>query len=494
MAAMTGRLMLLDSASLYFRAFFGVPDGAAPPDGTPVNAVRGFLDMIATLVGQLPADPPGGLLGQRLAAGVPGRRDPVLQGAPRSTEPASDVRRGEPGPRSTPQVPVIADVARGPRASPGSAPTATRPTTSSARWPTGAAGCGRSTSSPATATCSSSSTTTRGVRVLYIAPAACATSTWSTRRVCAQKYDVPSGPAVRRHGHPARRRQRRAAGRRRGRREDRGDADQPVRRPGRACAGRWPTATPAQGRPAGPARGRRGLPRRRRRGSSGSPWTRRCREVTTRRLPTAVADPVAAGRACAAELRPRASSINRVLARSGSATDPRDRLAGGRAGQSSRSAQATTPRRTASTACAGGRRRRARLAAPRRRPGRAGRRPACTSGRSHRRPSRCPRSTVSSRCAAGPAVHHPGHARRPARRSIGSPWARSRSSSSLHSRTICVSASRDVVVRHPRRRARPRRGGARRPAPTTAAASPAASSRRHTPCAQALGGQQVRSV
>src|SRR4051794_41862659 len=44
------RLMLLDSASLYFRAFFGVPDSVKAPDGTPVNAVRGFLDMVATLV------------------------------------------------------------------------------------------------------------------------------------------------------------------------------------------------------------------------------------------------------------------------------------------------------------------------------------------------------------------------------------------------------------------------------------------------------------
>ena len=44
------RLMLLDSASLYFRAFFGVPDSVRAPDGTPVNAVRGFLDMVATLV------------------------------------------------------------------------------------------------------------------------------------------------------------------------------------------------------------------------------------------------------------------------------------------------------------------------------------------------------------------------------------------------------------------------------------------------------------
>ncbi|MDH2415660.1 5'-3' exonuclease [Nocardioides sp. CER19] len=43
--------MLLDSASMYFRAFFGVPDITAP-DGTPVNAVRGLLDFIARLVEQ----------------------------------------------------------------------------------------------------------------------------------------------------------------------------------------------------------------------------------------------------------------------------------------------------------------------------------------------------------------------------------------------------------------------------------------------------------
>jgi len=48
---MSRPLLLIDSASLYFRAFFGVPEAAAKaPDGTPVNAVRGFLDMLSTLV------------------------------------------------------------------------------------------------------------------------------------------------------------------------------------------------------------------------------------------------------------------------------------------------------------------------------------------------------------------------------------------------------------------------------------------------------------
>src|ERR1700722_8646103 len=44
-------LLLLDTASLYFRAFYGVPDTVTAPDGTPVNAVRGLLDYISRLVG-----------------------------------------------------------------------------------------------------------------------------------------------------------------------------------------------------------------------------------------------------------------------------------------------------------------------------------------------------------------------------------------------------------------------------------------------------------
>lgn len=47
----TGRLMLLDTASMYFRAYFGVPTITAP-DGTPVNAVRGLMDFITRLVDQ----------------------------------------------------------------------------------------------------------------------------------------------------------------------------------------------------------------------------------------------------------------------------------------------------------------------------------------------------------------------------------------------------------------------------------------------------------
>src|SRR4029077_11711181 len=45
-----GSMMLLDSASMYFRAFYGVPETMTAPDGTPVNAVRGLLDMMSRLV------------------------------------------------------------------------------------------------------------------------------------------------------------------------------------------------------------------------------------------------------------------------------------------------------------------------------------------------------------------------------------------------------------------------------------------------------------
>ncbi|MSX65329.1 MAG: flap endonuclease [Actinobacteria bacterium] len=43
-------LMLLDSASLWYRAYYGMPDTLLSPDGTPVNAIRGYLDMTARLV------------------------------------------------------------------------------------------------------------------------------------------------------------------------------------------------------------------------------------------------------------------------------------------------------------------------------------------------------------------------------------------------------------------------------------------------------------
>jgi 5'-3' exonuclease len=44
-------LLAVDAPSLYFRAFHGIPESAARTSaGEPVNAIRGFLDMIAALV------------------------------------------------------------------------------------------------------------------------------------------------------------------------------------------------------------------------------------------------------------------------------------------------------------------------------------------------------------------------------------------------------------------------------------------------------------
>src|SRR5262249_38842289 len=77
-----GPLMLLDTASLYFRAYYGVPDTLTAPDGTPVNAVRGLLGMIARLVrarhpGQLVA-----CLDADWRPPLPGRGHPPPQGPP----------------------------------------------------------------------------------------------------------------------------------------------------------------------------------------------------------------------------------------------------------------------------------------------------------------------------------------------------------------------------------------------------------------------------
>lgn len=43
-------LMLIDSGSLWYRAYYGMPDTLIAPDGTPVNAIRGYLDMSARLI------------------------------------------------------------------------------------------------------------------------------------------------------------------------------------------------------------------------------------------------------------------------------------------------------------------------------------------------------------------------------------------------------------------------------------------------------------
>ncbi|CAM3384727.1 5'-3' exonuclease [Tsukamurella hominis] len=43
-------LMLLDSAGLWFRAYYAIPDKVTSADGRSVNALRGFLDMTSQLI------------------------------------------------------------------------------------------------------------------------------------------------------------------------------------------------------------------------------------------------------------------------------------------------------------------------------------------------------------------------------------------------------------------------------------------------------------
>ncbi len=44
------KLLLLDTASLYYRAYYGVPDSVTAPDGRPANAIRGLLEFMARLI------------------------------------------------------------------------------------------------------------------------------------------------------------------------------------------------------------------------------------------------------------------------------------------------------------------------------------------------------------------------------------------------------------------------------------------------------------
>ncbi len=43
-------LLLIDSASLWYRAYYGMPETLVSPSGEPINAIRGFLDMTARLI------------------------------------------------------------------------------------------------------------------------------------------------------------------------------------------------------------------------------------------------------------------------------------------------------------------------------------------------------------------------------------------------------------------------------------------------------------
>lgn len=47
---MSGPLLVLDSASLYYRSYYALPSSMTAPDGRPHNAIRGFLSTVTRLV------------------------------------------------------------------------------------------------------------------------------------------------------------------------------------------------------------------------------------------------------------------------------------------------------------------------------------------------------------------------------------------------------------------------------------------------------------
>ena len=98
-------LMLLDSASLWYRAYYGMPDTMVAPDGTPVNAIRGYLDMTAKLIGQYKPN--------RLVACIEGDWRPTwrveLFPAYKANRVAADGDEEEPDTLG-PQIPILLDV------------------------------------------------------------------------------------------------------------------------------------------------------------------------------------------------------------------------------------------------------------------------------------------------------------------------------------------------------------------------------------------------
>ncbi len=105
----TAPLALLDSASLYFRAYYALPDSMTAPDGTPVNAVRGFTDTIARIVTDRH---PRRLVACLDADWRPAFRVAALPSykAHRVAEEADGIDIEEVPDTLTPQVPIIRDV------------------------------------------------------------------------------------------------------------------------------------------------------------------------------------------------------------------------------------------------------------------------------------------------------------------------------------------------------------------------------------------------
>ena len=112
MASSDDRLMLLDTPTLYFRAFFGVPESITSPEGMPVNAVRGVLDFLSHLIATYSPDRLTATFDAdwrpafRVAAIPSYKAHRVLEEAP-TTRASGEVDVEEVPDTLSPQVPVI---------------------------------------------------------------------------------------------------------------------------------------------------------------------------------------------------------------------------------------------------------------------------------------------------------------------------------------------------------------------------------------------------
>jgi 5'-3' exonuclease len=99
--------VLLDSASLYFRSYFALPESMTAPDGTPVNAARGFTDTVARIIGERA---PGRLVACLDADWRPAFRVELLPSykAHRVLDEAANIE--EVPDTLSPQVPIILDL------------------------------------------------------------------------------------------------------------------------------------------------------------------------------------------------------------------------------------------------------------------------------------------------------------------------------------------------------------------------------------------------
>jgi 5'-3' exonuclease len=98
--------MLLDSASLWYRAYYGMPDTLLSPTGMPVNAIRGYLDMTARLIGMYSPN--------RIVACIEGDWRPSwrvdLYPAYKANRLEDDSEVEEEPESLTPQIPVLLDL------------------------------------------------------------------------------------------------------------------------------------------------------------------------------------------------------------------------------------------------------------------------------------------------------------------------------------------------------------------------------------------------